>query len=557
MRGGGDRAEQDLWRATHVSRRMAQLGAILAARDAADMRDNFQALADVQRHHPDAVADLVSGPQVGAWAAVCLRFIATESEPLHWAHRAHLGAIAASAAVRTGYQVRVHVPVRAGFVYLPTLGRARITGARNIVECQAGPDGILLDGRPPESWEIIRSLKASAGGIELNVQLDDIDPYWSTFGISTSARLRADAVAFWQHQLETAWQVLADRHAHRLSMMATAIRCLVPVESASQLGSKSASSADAPGAVALSEPVNPTRLAATLVHESQHFRLASLHNLRDLYVRSRQLYYSPWRNDPRPLSGILHGLFAFLGVAGFWSRERSDHTSELEYARHARQLRVAHRQATTASDLTPLGSALVAALGEAIAEMPLTDCPEDVRRIADDLVTEHQAAWRLHNLIPPEATVRAFHHAWLKGHPLPTSHSGAPTPTDPHGEAPLTRLAIAWLENEAELRALVTDRELFTKRFPGMTPTDLHLIAGRYHAARDDALATITEGTANTHIWATLVVTHARACKDPAMSPLVRMPEVVRAAFIDDIDSLRRLMTRYAAGTSISDSMRR
>jgi hypothetical protein len=33
-------------------------------------------------------------------------------------------------------------------------------------------------------------------------------------------------------------------------------------------------------------------------------------------------YYVPWRDDPRPISGLLQGAYAYLGVTGFWRTRR-------------------------------------------------------------------------------------------------------------------------------------------------------------------------------------------------------------------------------------------
>jgi hypothetical protein len=360
----------------------------------------------------------------------------------------------------------------------------------------------------------------------------------------------------WRQLLDGAWQVLADRHGHRLDTIAAAVRCLVPVGEAGRHGGVSASSADAPGAVALSAPASPVRLAVTLVHESQHYRLATLHDLRRLYVPSSRLHYSPWRNDPRPVSGVVHALMAFTGVADFWSRERTDPAGELEYARHVRQLRVARRVAAEAPELTPLGAALVDAIGDTVDALPLDTSPPDVRRIAGDLVTAHQAGWRLRNIVPSEGDLRAFREAWRRGAPLPTRHAGRSQPATPGGDNPLTRLAMAWLNNEAEVAALAADEELFVKRFPGAVGDDVSLVAGDYRTARDNALNSIAEGTADDHTWATLVVTHVHACADPARSPLACVPELVRAALTPSRD-LPALLARYEAGTSTSDSIRR
>lgn len=554
MSGGGDQAERDLSRAAHVSKRMVQLRAILdtADYDAAakvGLHDSFQALAQAQRRDPRVVAELLGSPQVGAWAATCLRLLASAEGPL-WTHLGHLGAVAATAAQRTGCRVRVLVPVHAGAVHLPAFGRASVAGEGELAECVTGLSALLLNGAPPQAWEPVRVLRAFAGGVPLRVQLDDIDPYWSSFGMPTAVRLSPAELESWGEQLQEAWQILAERHPHRLETMAAAIRCLVPVQQVG-LGGASASSIDAPGAVALTKPASPLRLAATLVHESQHHRLATLHDLRPLYTTPpAQLRYSPWRNDPRPLSGVLHGLMAFTGVADFWSRERANPTAELEYAQLLRQLRSARITAATAPDLTSLGAAVVSALGTTIGTLPEETGRTDILRLADDLVAEHQAHWRLRSMAPHQEELDAFREAWVSGAEPRATHSALPMPAEPGGDNPLARLATAWLENATGVHALSVDKELFAKRFPGAAPRDLSLVAGDYRDARDDALARIASGVMDDDMWATLSVAHGRFCADPARSPLVRAPELVRAAFATispdhDIGPLLTLMARY------------
>jgi hypothetical protein len=214
--------------------------------------------------------------------------------------------------------------------------------------------------------------------------------------------------------------------------------------------------------------------------------------------------------------------------------------------------------------LTPLGAELVAAFGDSIDALSVAAGPEAVRRIADDLVTEHHANWRLSNVVPDERAVRAVVSVWERGDPVttdPATYAGRASVTEPSGDNPLARLAVAWLENETEVRALSADEELFAKRFPGATPSHVTLMAGDYTATRAAALARIADGTADNRTWSMLVVAHDRACPTPGRSPLVRLPELVRAAFArlpgNGVDPLLALLSRYEAGTSMSDSMRR
>jgi len=554
MTGGGDRDERDVLRAGQVSKRLAQLRAILdlGTREFPDLREGFDALATVQRSAPDVVSELLSGPQVGAWAAWCLRRLGRGEHgggtPL-WVHLAHLGAIAAAAAMRSGVSVQVRVPCRAGIVAIPSVGRAHLQHYEDWsqVDCIAGPDGVTLDGTTPAEWAPVRVLRTEAGGVTLQVHIDEVDPYWRSFGIPVRDRLTDEEVARWGDCLAGAWRVLADRHPHRLVTMAAAIRCLVPVEQAGRLGRVSASSADAPGAIALTAPSNPTWLAATLVHESQHYRLSALHDLRPLYREpARDLLYSPWRNDSRPLSGVVHGTQAFLGVADFWLREGAGPVADLEYTRHVDQLRVAMDVITAAEGLTPFGRSLAASLRAAIDRLPASTGAPAVRRMAADLVAEHQANWRLRNVVPTDDDVRRWDD--------PGPGTGQVVAGEPSGDNPLTRLAMALLEDPEKVRASATD---LAARFPGVEPVDLHLLDGDYTAAKRVALARIEDGTASHRDWAVLAVAHGRLCPDPSRSPLVRRPEVVMAAWRHMSMSLAEVLSRYEAGGSTSDSIRR
>jgi uncharacterized protein len=56
-----------------------------------------------------------------------------------------------------------------------------------------------------------------------------------------------------------------------------------------------------------------------LLHEFQHVKLHALTNLHDLFDRSDQRRIKvPWRPDPRPIEGALHGTYAYLALTHLW-----------------------------------------------------------------------------------------------------------------------------------------------------------------------------------------------------------------------------------------------
>ena len=76
-------------------------------------------------------------------------------------------------------------------------------------------------------------------------------------------------------------------------------------------------------AVALSD--DPASLGELLVHEMQHVKLAALADQFDLFDRADgRLFPVPWRRDPRPIYGLLHGTYAHLAVAELWRARPGD-----------------------------------------------------------------------------------------------------------------------------------------------------------------------------------------------------------------------------------------
>ena len=88
-------------------------------------------------------------------------------------------------------------------------------------------------------------------------------------------------------------------------------------------GQLSSSSPETFGAIAMSRPSDPHTCAVTLSHELQHLKLGALLDIVSLTLPDDgRRYYAPWRADPRPVSGLLQGAYAYLGVTGFWRTQR-------------------------------------------------------------------------------------------------------------------------------------------------------------------------------------------------------------------------------------------
>lgn len=97
------------------------------------------------------------------------------------------------------------------------------------------------------------------------------------------------------------------------------------------------------GSCFLSMTDEPLYLAEMLLHEFCHNKLRLLEEVAPLIhpdSLGRPQFYSPWRDDPRPLDGIQHGLYVFGSIARFWLSVWND-PAAAEHERLLAQRRVA------------------------------------------------------------------------------------------------------------------------------------------------------------------------------------------------------------------------
>ena len=71
------------------------------------------------------------------------------------------------------------------------------------------------------------------------------------------------------------------------------------------------------GTIYLPDVEDVTLIAECLVHECLHQYLYRIEFAGPLFLNNdglEELYYSPWKDNPRPLIMVLHGAFVFSGV---------------------------------------------------------------------------------------------------------------------------------------------------------------------------------------------------------------------------------------------------
>jgi hypothetical protein len=381
--GRPDAATVDELRRAQLSRHLLLLRAVVRA--APTTTRWYEALAAAERHDPAAVRAVLAYPLVGAWATGCLTALRSGATPAD-AGVSHLAVLAAAATRRAG---------------LPP------------DDLPPGPAG-ARDGVP-------RRVVVAHGGLTLDVVLDDSDPLRARLGLTPTGRLSDTEMAHWRDCLTTAWRLLVTRHRRHAEVLAAVLACIVPVRSDAGARGISATSTDAFGAVAISAPVDATALAVGLLHEIQHSLLNAVNYLFELHDHPGDPGYSPWRDDPRPASGLLHGAYAYLAVTDFWRVESrtGDPVAAFEFARWRAAVRAAAESLLAGGTLTAAGARFVGALHRSAVDMLDEPVPARVLRLAEAANTDHHLRWRLRNLSVDSAAVRDLAEAWRQHAPRP------------------------------------------------------------------------------------------------------------------------------------------
>ncbi|MFF9485381.1 HEXXH motif domain-containing protein [Streptomyces sp. NPDC014676] len=420
---------------------------------------------------PEPVERLLLAPTTGVWIAHMLRRVhGTATGPELWAEAARLNTLAVVASLHAGTETSLRVPLDDGALHLPGLGLARLPdGAAGLSAGRAGtrageltltgpgrdgrrvgltcrPAPVPVDGAPPADdprWLPLRTLTAGP----VAVPLEDLDPYRDLDDPVPPARLDADEALAWQRLFDEAVAILAAGKGTGPGRLDPAvIRAVVPWARTGLLPPPppdvrvSASSGDSYGAMVIARPSSPLALAEALVHEFQHSKLAALFHLFPLLRDDRaERYYAPWRPDPRHLTGLLHGAYAFTGVAGFWRDRLRDpehaETAAYHFALRRTQSRLVVRTLLTSGRLTETGHALVTGLARSLDGWLREPVPPAALTRARTAAALHRTEWRLRNVVPAAPSERPGGPLRLRPDRAPwpdvRTHAFALPPTDP------------------------------------------------------------------------------------------------------------------------------
>ncbi|EPH45391.1 HEXXH motif domain-containing protein [Streptomyces aurantiacus] len=586
--GGGPELLESLWGAERSQRLLlldlfldlvAECPETLGPLPAAD--EAWRLLLRAEAQDRTAVEDLLLRPETGLWLTGVLRRLrggapspvpraapgdspsdldasdldASDLDVPVWTDVGQFHALAAAAAIRAGLDFTAVVPARHGTVVVPSVGRAVLPGAygrgrQPIWGCahltyREGELAVSLGGRsvrseqpgggPGTGWEPVRTATLPLPGTEATVLLDDLGSQRivpTPSGLPPE-RLPDEEARQWTDLLREAGPLLAEADAQSARDIAALLRSIEPLPFSENERLSSATSGDGVGRLASGLPADALQLAAVLAHEIQHSKLAVLMHLYRLYEPDDgSLFYAPWRDDPRPLRGLLQGVYAFTGVARFW-RGWSRHlgggeesaAAHFEYVLWRRQLLRATGELQRHPGLTALGRRVIRRLRETIAGWGPPDPARPTHAMAEDAADHHALTWRLHHVAPDPAVVEALARAWPR--PLTPLDTGTPR-LSPDPAVPRLDTVIALhrlrLSDPGALNKIAASPPDVTALVPGASGTELLHVLGDTEGVRRLSTTAVLEGSENPSSWACLALT----VRGPVLQGT---PELARAVY--------------------------
>ncbi|WP_067482594.1 HEXXH motif domain-containing protein [Actinomadura hibisca] len=415
--GGGGPAAAEFLRAAQYSKHLLLIRGVRDAAaghpEAARTAEAFELLARIQQADGRAVDAVLRHPTVGVWARRTV--LALEGKRTAPARPEGLTALAAAAAIRAGFPTETEIPAYDGIVRLPSLGRAVFNTTADRALIRTGPEPatvtlgettVALPANPHQDapgWEGLRRLIAEHQGRRIDLLLDDQDPDRMPGSPVIAHRLSPAEVARWQEHLHAAWEMLVRQHWTIAEETAGTLRTLTPLP-APRGGQTSATAPHCFGGIGLSEPPNPHSMAVTFAHEVQHTKLTALLDLERLTnPDDGTRYYAPWRDDPRPAAGLLQGVYAHLGIAGFWRRQRQHESGDQATRAHtsfARWRDAAAGGARTlleSAALTPPGERFVLELTRTLDDWRTEPVPHEAAAQAAAQNAQHRTDWQHRN----------------------------------------------------------------------------------------------------------------------------------------------------------------
>lgn len=387
-------AQRSIRRTLLVATRRAIRDSLPDKKTADQLDAAWDVIQQADARNPGKLDDVLSHPYFRVWTVQCLQDLGTGGPEEHGnaslAGQAtgRLASIAAVIALQVGISAKLTVPVRNDLLYLPSLGGIRVDFPHH-------PDGVAIEIAGDEDFTVVAgSHRWNAGSQESSAQwlpvrrlaaaeivvcLEDIDPYRDCHQWPAASRLDDIQVTEWRSMFLEAWRIIKEDHGEYAEAMAAGLTTVTPLSAPATDRAVSATARHAFGAVGIALPSDPVILALLLLHEFQHVKLGGILDIYDLYDKDDgRLFNAPWREDPRPLEGLLQGAYAHITVTDFWRTRRNidNGTAAIAADQHFNQwhpLTAAAIETLTASgSLTEHGHRFVAGMRRSISSWGTT-----------------------------------------------------------------------------------------------------------------------------------------------------------------------------------------
>ena len=412
----------------------AASGSNAAASGSAAFRAGYGLLSRIQALDPGASAWLLGLPHLGGWTHDCLIRLDQESTP----DLAYFACAAAAAGVRAGIPFELDLPVRDGCVQLPGLGSLRISDQSAWVQLRCDGERVTAEGgfeapwrqlvpddgsgEPVPQWRGTPMVRAVTDGLAWDVLLETGNLYLDRYTLPMSIGLSADEIGRWRHRVQSAWEILVRHHRWAAEPMADGISVIVPLMPQHDTDLVSATTPAAFGAVATSWPPDPVAMAETFVHEFQHVKLCGLMDMVPLVQPGGEKVYAPWRQDPRPASGLLQGVYAHIGIARFWHAQQHAETdpddvlrAQAAFARWRSTIDCAARTLLRTSCLTQAGMRFVGMIRDQGRDLESESLPVNAQEIASEVALDHWLTWQVRHMAIDAAGVASVAAAYQRG----------------------------------------------------------------------------------------------------------------------------------------------
>lgn len=249
----------------------------------------------------------------------------------------------------------------------PTVG-AVVTFERGSGSVELGLDS--PHSSPALSWRRVPRVKGA-------FEVDSWDPYFRHIWVrgevfpdgNRAPMVEDDDLPNWSRIMTSAMDLLASAHPEFEAEIRLMVQSVVPVMSPDPSKNLSVTAPEFWGAVQCTLDPAPM-MGEVLVHEYRHNLLHALETMTTFFLPDSprdSVYYSPWRDDPRPLHGILHAIFTFSGVVSYYLGLLENVTQPPSNDRAARRRACAHT-ARLRLGLEQLRSARMTAFGKGLVQ---------------------------------------------------------------------------------------------------------------------------------------------------------------------------------------------